>query len=78
MGGGANYLGVNGTVLFCRLSIRSMLIASWLMILELWNLMCGSPDVSHVAQLGAVPVATVLVFRVMPMEITYMDTENEY
>jgi hypothetical protein len=39
-----------------------MLIASWLIILELQNLMCGLPDVSHVDCLGAVPVATVLVF----------------
>jgi hypothetical protein len=40
-----------------------MSIASWLMILELRNLMCRSPDVSHVDCLGAVPVATVLVFH---------------
>ncbi len=33
------------------------------MILELWNQMCGSPDVSPVEHLGAVSVATVLVFR---------------
>jgi hypothetical protein len=40
-----------------------MLIASWLIILELWNLMCGLPDVNLVDRLGAMPVATVLVFH---------------
>ena len=32
------------------------------MLLELRNLMCGSPDVSRVDCVGAMPVATVLVF----------------
>ncbi len=63
MGGGVNFVGVNGSVFFCRSSIRSMLITSWLMILEVQNRMCGSPDVSCIDHLGAVSVATVLVFR---------------
>ncbi len=63
MGGRVNFVGVNGTMLFCRLSIRSSLIASLLMIIELWKWMCGSPDVSHIDCLGAMSVATVLVFR---------------
>jgi hypothetical protein len=62
VGGRANFVGVNVTVLFCRLSIRSMLIASWVIILELRNLMFGLPDVSLVDRLGAMPVATILVF----------------
>jgi hypothetical protein len=40
-----------------------MLIASWLIILELWNLTCGLPAVSLVDHLGAMPVVTALVFR---------------
>jgi hypothetical protein len=40
-----------------------MLIACWLIILELRNLMCGLPDVSLVDPLGTIPVATVLVFH---------------
>ena len=63
VGGGANFVGVNGSVLFCRLSNRSMLITSWLIILELRNLMFGLPDVSLVDRLGAMPVVTMLVFR---------------
>jgi hypothetical protein len=31
VGGRVNFVGVSGTVLFCRSSIRSMLIASWLL-----------------------------------------------
>jgi len=61
VGGGANFVGVNGTVLFCRLSIRSMLIASWLIILELRNLMCGLPAVILVERLGSMLVVTVLI-----------------
>jgi hypothetical protein len=40
-----------------------MLIASWLIILELWNLMCGLPAVSLVEPLGSMLVVTFLVFR---------------
>jgi hypothetical protein len=40
-----------------------MLIASWLIILELWNLMCGLPAVSLVEHLGSMLVVTVLVFH---------------
>jgi hypothetical protein len=40
-----------------------MLIASWLTILELRNLMCGLPAVSLVECLGSMLVVTVLVFR---------------
>ncbi len=63
MGGGANFVGVNGSVLFCRSSIRSMLIASWVIILELQNLMCGLPAVSVVERLGSMLVVTILDFR---------------
>ena len=38
------------------------MIASWLMILELRERMCGLPDVSHVDRLGTMSVATILVF----------------
>ncbi len=62
MGGRAIFFQVNGSVLFCGLSNRSMLIASWLIILELQNLMCGLPAVSLVERLGNILVATFLVF----------------
>ncbi len=63
MGGGVNFVEVNGPVLFCKLSNSSMLMASRLMIHELWNRMCGSPDVSCVDCLGAVSVATIFVYH---------------
>ncbi len=50
-------------MLFCRLSIRRMLIASWLIILELQNWMCGSQAVSLVDPLGAMLVVTILAFH---------------
>ena len=40
-----------------------MLIASWLITLELRNMMCGLPAVSLVDCLGAMLVVTILVFR---------------
>ncbi len=40
-----------------------MLITSWLIILELWNLTCGLPAVSLVDCLGAMPVVAILVFH---------------
>ncbi len=63
VGGRANFIGLNGTVLFCRSSSRSMLIASWLIILKLQNLTCWLPAVNLVDHLDAMPVVTVLVFH---------------